>query len=400
MSEKHFIVIGIPDSESIELTAAQQSAIERCRCFSGGLRHHNLVHHFLPAEYQWINITAPVDTALEAYQKASDDLIVVFASGDPLFHGFANTLCNRLPDAQIEVYPYFNSLQLLAQHFLLPYQKMHVVSLVGHPWPALDRELIEGAEMIGILTDRQHQPADIARRMLDYGYNNYEIMVGERVGHEQLQRFTRSSVKEIANQESFGTPNNLILKRLYSRPRPFGIHDEDLKGLPGRANMITKMPIRLLALSMLDLRDKHTMWDVGFCTGSVSIEAKLQFPHLHIEAFEKRIESEELIKHNSKLFGTPDIRYHIGDFMEADLSVCLPPDAVFLGGYGGKMQDVLERIDAYLPTGGCIVFNSVSPKSYTDFIAHTVSLHYRLEQDILITVDEHNPIHCLKAVKP
>lgn len=399
MSEKHFIVIGIPDSESIELTATQRSAIENCRCFSGGLRHHDLVRRFLPAEYQWINITAPVDAALETYRKIPDKQIVVFASGDPLFHGFANTLCNRMPDAKIEVYSYFNSLQLLAQHFLLPYQKMRVVSLVGHPWPALDQALIEGAEMIGVLTDRNHQPSDIARRMLDYGYDNYEIMVGERVGHEQSQRFTCGSVEEIAAQESFYLPNNLILRRLYSHPRPFGIHDGAFKGLPGRANMITKMPTRLLAISMLDLRDKHTMWDVGFCTGSVSIEAKLQFPHLHIEAFEKRIESKELMEHNCKHFGTPGIQYYIGDFMEADLSLCLPPDAVFLGGYGGKMQDVLRRIDSYLPVNGCIVFNSVSEKSYTDFMAHTASLHYLLEQDILITVDEHNPIHCLKAVK-
>ena len=68
----------------------------------------------------------------------------------------------------------------------------------------------------------------------------------------------------------------------------FGIPEEQFELLDGRANMITKMPVRLLSLSLLDLRNRSVMWDVGFCTGSVSIEAKLQFPHLDIVAFEKR----------------------------------------------------------------------------------------------------------------
>lgn len=120
---KRFVVIGIPDSDSIVLSDAQLEIVGKCRLFSGGLRHHELVKHFLPEGYRWINITAPVDTALDAYLAAKENLIVVFASGDPLFHGFANTLCNRLPEAEIEVCPYFNSLQLLAHRFLLPYQK-------------------------------------------------------------------------------------------------------------------------------------------------------------------------------------------------------------------------------------------------------------------------------------
>ena len=43
-----------------------------------------------------------------------------------------------------------------------------------------------------------------------------------------------------------------------------------------------------MSLAMMDLFGKSVMWDVGFCTGSVSIEAKLQFPELDIVAFERR----------------------------------------------------------------------------------------------------------------
>ena len=72
-----------------------------------------------------------------------------------------------------------------------------------------------------------------------------------------------------------------------------GHGDEEFTLLDHRERMITKMPIRLLSLQALDLPLRHTLWDIGFCTGSVSIEAKLQFPHLHIEAFEIRQECDD-----------------------------------------------------------------------------------------------------------
>ena len=75
------------------------------------------------------------------------------------------------------------------------------------------------------------------------------------------------------------------------------------------------MPIRLLSLSMLDLRNRERFWDIGFCTGSVSIEATLMFPHLHITSFEIREEGRKLMTENCRRFGTPGIEAIIGDFL-------------------------------------------------------------------------------------
>ena len=79
--------------------------------------------------------------------------------------------------------------------------------------------------------------------------------------------------------------------------------------------MITKMPIRLLTLQALDLPKRRVFWDIGFCTGSISIEARLQFPHLQIEAFEIRPECEAIIHENARRFGAPGINVHMGDFL-------------------------------------------------------------------------------------
>ena len=127
--------------------------------------------------------------------------------------------------------------------------------------------------------------------------------------------------------------------------------------------MITKMPIRLLTLQALDLPKRHVLWDIGFCTGSVSIEARLQFPHLHIEAFEVRPECEAIIHENARKFGAPGIEVHIGDFLETDISALPRPDAVFIGGHGGRLKDIMAKVLTVLNPEGIIVFNSVtSPK--------------------------------------
>ena len=152
----NFTIIGIDDKEHPELPEQARAAIVTHHVFSGGKRHHEIMRDYLPEDHLWIDITVPLDDVFHQYENHPD--IVVFASGDPLFFGFANTVLKRLPDAKITLIPMFNSLQTLAHRILLPYHDMHVVSLTGRPWHEFDRALIEGQEKIGVLTDREHTP--------------------------------------------------------------------------------------------------------------------------------------------------------------------------------------------------------------------------------------------------
>jgi len=161
--------------------------------------------------------------------------------------------------------------------------------------------------------------------------------------------------------------------------------------------MITKMPVRLVTLSMLDLDRRRSLWDVGFCTGSVSIEARLQFPHLDITAFEKRPEGERLMQTNSRRFGAPGITAVIADFMQLDLSPFPAPDAVFIGGHGGALEGMLQRIDSVLLPGGAIVFNSVSEESAQLFRQGVSAIGRKVTACTCLQSDGHNPITIMKA---
>ena len=428
-----FVVIGITDNPEPWFMPEVLEIIRNGKVFSGGRRHHEIVAPLLPADAQWIDITVPLDAVFEQYQSQTSNLkpqtIIVFASGDPLFFGFANTIRRKMPEAEMVVYPTFNALQMLAHRLVMPYHDMRIVSLTGRPWQAFDKALIERAEKIGVLTDREHTPSAIAQRMLDYGYTNYNMSVGEHLGNPSLEKVSTLTLEEAAEHD-FDHPNCLILNTndhklimnfsqiiISDNSCPihgnscsnhiFGIPDSAFVLLDGREKMITKMPVRLLTLQTLDLPRRHVLWDIGFCTGSVSIEARLQFPHLTVCAFEIRPECEAIIHENARKFGAPGIDIHIGDFLETDITAIPRPDAVFIGGHGGRLKEIMAKVLTVLAPDGVIVFNSVTspvvskttgrPGSRQLWDEACAALHLSQEPPLQIRLNDYNPIEILKA---
>mgnify|MGYP003222793624 CR=1 FL=1 len=128
--------------------------------------------------------------------------------------------------------------------------------------------------------------------------------------------------------------------------------------------MITKAPIRLLTLQALELNRRRVFWDIGFCTGSVSIEARLQFPHLAVISFEIRPEGKELMD---------------------------------IGGHGGHLEEMIEKVKQVLHPEGCIVFNSVSAESKEAFCRGIERNGMVLHPSTHIALNEYNPIEIMKA---
>ena len=392
-----FLVIGINDNPQPTFTDEVKRVIDGGKVFSGGLRHHEIVGNVLPDGAKWIDITVPLSDVYRQYRDV-DDKIIIFASGDPLFFGFATTLQREFPDVDIKVYPTFNSLQTLAHRIVMSYHDMIIVSLTGRPWNAFDAALIEGRNKIGILTDRQHTPSAIAERMLHYGYVEYQMYVGEHLGNTEAEHVARYSLEEAATTD-FSFPNCLIITKNNNSSFQMGLPDNAFAILDGRPKMITKMPIRLLSIQALGLTCGSVLWDIGFCTGSISIEAKRMYPSIDVVAFEIREEGRELMEENTRRFRTPGITTVIGDFMEQDVTTFPQPTSVFIGGHGGKIVQIVARVAQMLPKGGIVVMNSVSEKSRTRFIGACQMFGLSLVSCNSIQLNDYNKIDILKCVK-
>ncbi|WP_299710908.1 precorrin-6y C5,15-methyltransferase (decarboxylating) subunit CbiE [uncultured Tenacibaculum sp.] len=390
-----FYVIGIGNKQPV-FSEEQKKLIENTTVFSGGKRHLELVKDILPKNYQWIYIKSPMSTIFQEYENTQTN-VVIFASGNPLFYGFSNTLQNKYPNAVIHTEPYFSSVQLLANKTNTNSNELIAVSVHGRTWKALDAALIQQKSLIGVLTDSDKNPKAIAERLLQYGFTNYKISIGEDLEgeHEKVQTLTLSE----ALGYEYHKLNCVLLHRIEKRKQHFGIQEGNFKGLPGRPKMITKMPIRLTTLHLLEILNAKVFWDIGFCTGSIAIEAKLKNPNLEVVAFEKREECEEILYQNQKTFGVPGIQGVIGDFFEEDIETYNQPDTVFIGGHGGRLEELLMKVNKVITSNAIIVMNTVKETSRLSFIESCKNLGWKLTEEINLTLDLHNPICLLKAVK-
>lgn len=388
-------IIGIYDKKP-EFSDVQQKTISETLRFAGGKRHYELVKNWLPHKATWVFITVPLEHFFDQLKSVEGNW-VLFASGDPLFFGIGNTLKREFPDADLQISPAFNALQLLAHRFEINYGEYKTISLTGRNWQEFDKALLNGEKRLGILTDRKNTPASIIGRMLEFGYDNYRVFYGECLGGEN------EHIAELSLQEAaifpFSHPNCFFLEMTQVRIPQKGIPESEFEFLDGRPKMITKMAVRLTTLSALELHDKTVFWDIGACTGSISIEVRLHFPGVQVTAFEKRKESLEIVGKNARKFQTPGIDLLIGDYLQIEKENLEQPDAVFLGGYGGKMETVLDDVNARLAVGGIIVFNSVSGQSENSFLSWGKKNNYRLRLRQKLAVDEHNPITILALKK-
>ena len=392
----NFYIIGIPDRMEVSLSAEVKEVLSSQRYFSGGKRHRDLVASYLPENAEWIDLVVPLGGTFQAYEKIEEPIVVI-ASGDPLFFGIGNTIKRRFPDAKMKVYSYFNSLQLLAHEFQLAYGEMTICTLTGRDWVNLDQELIRGKKCIGVLTDKKKTPSTIAQRMLEAGFDNYKMIVGSKLGGEE-QYCTEISLEEVV-QKDFAHPNCLILVQQKEIKRTLGIHEADFHILEGRPKMITKRSIRLNSISFLELQNAKHLWDVGYCTGSVSIEAKQFAPHLKVTAFERREESKELLKLNQRKFCVPGIEGIHNDFFNIDLSTIERPDRIFIGGHGGMLNEMMHRLHEVLEEDGIIVFNTVSEGTKKAFLNAVNELQMEITDQMSIQQDEFNPIVIFQAKK-
>lgn len=389
-----FYLIGISNHHTPKWSDNVLVLIKKSTVFSGGKRHYELVQSYLPENHKWIEISGKMDELIQQY-KTIDASIVVFASGDPFFYGFGNTLQRLLPKAELKAFPYFNSIQLLCHKTQTNYNNLKSISVHGRDWSALDEALINRTKLIGILTDAKKTPALIAERMLQYGFDNYSITIGEVL--DGMSEYIEQLDLSTCTTKTHNKLNCVLLKQITPKEKHFGIPDIAFIHLENRANMITKMPIRLTTISALALQNKQVFWDIGACTGSVAIEAKQHFPHLKVVAFEKRTACGTIILQNTERFSTPGIEIVIDDFFNLNLNDYPKPDVVFIGGHGGRLTALIQTVYQLNPKVR-FVTNAVRETSSSVFIKELTDINYSISTNT-IQLNEHNTISIHTAEK-
>jgi len=291
--------------------------------------------------------------------QSSGELVVVLASGDPLFFGLGRLLLETLPVESLTFHPHPSSVQLAFSRLKIPWQGATVISAHGRSIDELTAALRRRDDLIAVLTDPTHSPAAIGRLIVDLGLpQSYTLWVCENLGGEReaVHALTPGTVLE----QSFAALNVVVLQR-QSPPVPdpatlplLGLPDSAFATFADRPGLMTKRDIRIHILADLALQPGQILWDIGAGTGSVSVEINRLCPTSPIYAIEKTLAGYRLIQHNQQRLGNGNLHPIHGTAPEvlADLP---NPDRIFIGGSGGHLPDLLDTCAQRLTPQGCIV---------------------------------------------
>ncbi len=359
------IVVGIGDDGAVGLTGDARTLVEQADLLIGGERQLSFFPNFL-GEVKVIK--GKLNMLLDDLRDLPDtQSVVVLASGDPMFYGIGSLLIKRLGRERVRIVPHLSSVQLAFARCGESWQDASVISLHGRSMVGLAQR-IGYVQTAALLTDADNSPAKIAHYLLDFNMAEYGMFVAENLGGP-TERTGRYSLQEAAVMEF--APLNVVLLlgdtqeggRFKPREWPLGIEDSEFSQRKPDRGLITKKAIRVLSLAELALRPGSVLWDIGACTGSVSIEAVLHTPGLQAFAIEKNEGDLENLRENQVKFRTDFVAVHA--MAPAGLEEFPDPDAVFVGGSGGELAELLQVCAKRLCPKGRIVVNAATLETLT-----------------------------------
>lgn len=119
---------------------------------------------------------------------------------------------------------------------------------------------------------------------------------------------------------------------------------------------ITKEEVRAISINKLDLVNAKRFIDVGAGTGSITVEAAYHYPNLEVIAIERNDDALDLINQNIKKFDLKNVEVLKG---YAPIEIKNGVDAMFLGGTGNNLEEIIIWSKNLLVEGGRLVANFI-----------------------------------------
>jgi precorrin-6Y C5,15-methyltransferase (decarboxylating) len=361
MKRHPLVVVGIGHDGPAGLSAEARAHVDAARVLAGGRRH---LAFFRECHGETIVIDGNLEPAIGRLRQCyAREKTVVLASGDPLFYGIGRVLLQAFPREDLLFLPHLTAVQLAFARLKETWHDAQFVSVHGRPLDALRPAVEARAQKIAVLTDGNNHPAAVADFLRRHGAaDDYALWVCENLGgsDERVSRHAPAGMRD----DAFSPLNVVVLLR---ESAPTTAPELPLLGMPesvlshraGPRGLITRREVRLLALCHLELRPRDVVWDVGAGSGSVAIEAARLAPGLRVFAVERDDEEFRRLEANVTRLAAGRVRVVRAEAPEG-LSDLPDPDAVFVGGSGGRLADILATVGRRLKPGGRVVVNCIT----------------------------------------
>lgn len=356
-------IVGIGDDGFQGLTGHARQLIEQAEVLLGT---SPLLRKIPDTNAERIEIGSGLKSLKETIVKLPKRSTVMLAGGDPLFYGIARYLTDSFGKDRFEVVPHVSSMQLAFARVKESWDDAYLTNLATQ---SLDRVVdnIRTAERVGLFTTELISPSVVAEALLDRRIDYFTVYVCENLGTPD-EVVTQGDLNSICKQ-SFCEMNVMVLVRRQGaadspsgskRKRLFGNPDDLFLQSRPKRGLLTPSEVRCIALSELSLSPDSIVWDVGAGSGSLAIEAAAIASRGKVFAIEMDAEDFGLMIENARMFDVPGLVPIHGQAPEA-FDEIPDPNAIFIGGSGRMVPDLVQAALSRLVPGGSIVVNVSSP---------------------------------------
>lgn len=370
-----------------------------------------------------------------AAKQAGD--ICVLADGDPLLFGIGASLLRFFEPGELTFHPNVSALQTACARFGLPWHDCAVLSLHGREdLTPLFAALTHG-RLAALYTDARMSPDAVARLLLARGVTGWRMHVAEALCSPE-ERLTTATLAQAA-ERPWHPLNIVLLERTGTPPVALAL-GLDETALAREDGLMTKQPVRALALSLLRLSPNSTLWDLGAGSGAVSLEAARLLTRGSVVAVERRAGRAAQIRDNVARTGAwlvEVVQDQLAVFLESRLEERRntsddhpravlsshrshgsygthtpnfpPPTHIFLG--GGAAPDILAACCHLLAPGGRLVAAAVLLSTLETaravigghgwpFTVHQLMHHASAPLGADLRLVPSNPVFLLETQKP
>lgn len=142
---------------------------------------------------------------------------------------------------------------------------------------------------------------------------------------------------------------------------------------------MTKEEVRILSIAKLELHKHYKALDIGAGTGSIAVQMSKICSLGNVIAIEKDNEALEVLYKNMEKFECLNMNVIEGEALEVEASIDEKFDAIFIGGSGGNIDEIIKRYSLKLNPHGKIVLNFITIDNLYKAMSVLKELNFNVE---------------------
>lgn len=142
---------------------------------------------------------------------------------------------------------------------------------------------------------------------------------------------------------------------------------------------MTKEEVRILSIAKLELQEEFSVLDIGAGSGSVAVQMSKICPKGKVTAVEMASEALEVLYKNKEKFNCENMKIIEGEALEVESEIKDSFHAIFIGGSGGNIEEIIRKYSLKLKEKGKMVLNFITIDNLYKAMKTLKELNYEVQ---------------------